>query len=53
MEVINEQLQARYHEIENNETRWEEIGIEDADYLIVAFGLDSTNQRQGPRNRGG
>ncbi len=38
MEVINEQLQARYHEIENNETRWEEIGTEDADYLIVAFG---------------
>ena len=39
MEVINHQLQARYREIEKNETRWEEIGVEDADYLIVAFGL--------------
>ena len=38
MEVINHQLQARYREIEKNETRWEEIGVEDAGYLIVAFG---------------
>lgn len=38
MEVINEALQVRYREIEKNETRWEEIGVEDADYLIVAFG---------------
>jgi 2-oxoglutarate ferredoxin oxidoreductase subunit alpha len=38
MEVINERLQARYREIEANETRWEEIDVEGADYLIVAFG---------------
>lgn len=38
MEVINEELQARYREIEKNETRWEEINVEDADYLIIAFG---------------
>ena len=38
MEVINEELQARYAEIAKNETRWEEIGGEGADYLIVAFG---------------
>ena len=38
MEVINHQLQDIYKEIEKNETRWEEIGTEDADYLIVAFG---------------
>lgn len=38
MEVINEKLQTRYREIEKNETRWEEIGVEDADYLVVAFG---------------
>lgn len=38
MEVINHQLQARYAEIQKNECRWEEIGVEDADYLIVAFG---------------
>lgn len=38
MEVINHQLQARYREIEKNETRWEEINVEDADYLLIAFG---------------
>ncbi|MBD5273717.1 MAG: 3-methyl-2-oxobutanoate dehydrogenase subunit VorB [Bacteroides sp.] len=38
MEVINEELQARYREIEKNETRWEEIDVEDADYLLIAFG---------------
>ena len=38
MEEINHRLQARYREIEKNECRWEEIGVEDADYLIVAFG---------------
>ena len=38
MEIINDRLQARYREIERNETRWEEIGVDDADYLIVAFG---------------
>ena len=38
MEVINEMLQKRYREIEKNETRWEEIDVEGADYLIVAFG---------------
>ncbi|MDE5662538.1 MAG: 3-methyl-2-oxobutanoate dehydrogenase subunit VorB [Muribaculaceae bacterium] len=38
MEEINHVLQARYREIEKNETRWEEIDVEGADYLIVAFG---------------
>ena len=38
MEVINERLQESYREIEKHEKRWEEIGVEDADYLIVAFG---------------
>ncbi len=38
MEVINHKLQAKYREIEKNETRWEEIDVEGADYLIVAFG---------------
>ena len=38
MEVINQRLQATYREIEKNETRWEEIDVEGADYLIVAFG---------------
>lgn len=38
MEVINEMLQERYSKIEQNECRWEEIGVEDADYIMVAFG---------------
>lgn len=38
MEVINHQLQDRYRQIERDETRWEEIDVEGADYLIVAFG---------------
>ena len=38
MEVINDQLQAKYREIEANETRWEEIDTADADYLIISFG---------------
>lgn len=38
MEEINNRLQARYAEICANEPRWEELGVEDADYLIVAFG---------------
>lgn len=38
MEEINNALQAKYREIEANETRWEETDTKDADYLIVAFG---------------
>lgn len=38
MEVINNQLQEKYREIEANETRWEEIDTKDADYLIISFG---------------
>jgi 2-oxoglutarate ferredoxin oxidoreductase subunit alpha len=38
MEEINHRLQATYRQIQENETRWEEIDVEGADYLIVAFG---------------
>lgn len=38
MEVNNHKLQAVYDEIEKNETRWEEIGVEESEYLLVAFG---------------
>lgn len=38
MEEINHRLQNRYREIQENETRWEELDVADADYLIVAFG---------------
>lgn len=38
MEEINNRLQERYRAISDNETRWEELDTEGADYLIVAFG---------------
>lgn len=38
MEENNIRFQAKYREIEKNEVRYEEIGCENADYLIVAFG---------------
>ena len=38
MEKRNLHLQEKYAEIEANETRYEEIDCEDAEYLIVAFG---------------
>lgn len=38
MEEINHRLQDRYRKIQENETRWEELDVADADYLIVAFG---------------
>lgn len=39
MEVVNRLLQAKYAEIEKNEIRFEKIDCDDADYLLVAFGL--------------
>lgn len=38
MEENNIRFQAKYKEIEKAEVRYEEIGCEDADYLIIAFG---------------
>ncbi len=38
MEGRNEHLQAKYREIERTEVRFEESGVEDAEYVIVAFG---------------
>ena len=38
MEVINHRLLEIYSEIEKKEKRWEEIDVENADYLMVAFG---------------
>lgn len=39
MEQWNERLQAKYRKIEENETRCEIIDCDDADYVIVAYGL--------------
>ena len=39
MEELNLRLQGRYREIEKNEVLFEEFYCEDAEYLIVAFGI--------------
>ncbi|MFZ1290387.1 MAG: 3-methyl-2-oxobutanoate dehydrogenase subunit VorB [Melioribacteraceae bacterium] len=39
MEIINIHLQKKYKEIEKNEIRYEAINCDDAEYLIVAYGL--------------
>jgi 2-oxoglutarate ferredoxin oxidoreductase subunit alpha len=39
MEKINLDLQKKYHEIEKTEIRYEMIGCEDAEIILVAFGL--------------
>ncbi len=38
MERRNLHMQAKYKEIEEKETRWEELDCEDAEYLVVGFG---------------
>ncbi len=38
MEIINLRLQAKYHEIEEKEVRFEEYMLDDAEYAIMAFG---------------
>ncbi|MDY0102290.1 MAG: 3-methyl-2-oxobutanoate dehydrogenase subunit VorB [Lentimicrobium sp.] len=41
MEQHNVDLQAKYKVIEKNETRYEAINCDDADYLIVAYGTSA------------
>lgn len=41
MEQVNLHLMEKYAEIEKNEVRYEEIMTEDAEYLIVAYGLSA------------
>lgn len=41
MEQNNLRFQAKYHEMEENEVLYEEFDVEDADYVIVAFGCSS------------
>ena len=38
MEIINNNLQAKYKRIEENEVRYEALNCDDCEYLIVAFG---------------
>jgi 2-oxoglutarate ferredoxin oxidoreductase subunit alpha len=39
MEEVNHKLQAKYRKIEEHEVRYELLNTDDAEYLIVAFGL--------------
>jgi 2-oxoglutarate/2-oxoacid ferredoxin oxidoreductase subunit alpha len=41
MEQVNLQLNKKYEEISKNEVRYEEIMTEDAEYLLVAYGLSA------------
>jgi 2-oxoglutarate ferredoxin oxidoreductase subunit alpha len=41
MESVNHQLQEKYRKIEKDEVRFEEIKTEDANIILVAFGLSS------------
>jgi 2-oxoisovalerate ferredoxin oxidoreductase alpha subunit len=41
LEQHNLKLQAKYHEMEARETRWEEHRTEDAEYLLVGYGISS------------
>ena len=40
-EAHNKDLQAKYAEVAKNELRWEEINLDDADIVIVAYGISS------------
>ena len=37
-EVFNQKLQKKYHDIEENEVRYEMLNCEDAEYICVAYG---------------
>jgi 2-oxoglutarate ferredoxin oxidoreductase subunit alpha len=41
MEQVNLHLNKKYEEISRNEVRFEEIMTDDADYLLVAYGLSA------------
>ena len=46
MERINQRLQEKYRRIEAEEVRWESIGTEDADIILVAYGLTARIARR-------
>lgn len=45
-EEMNQRLGRKYQEIKEKEQRWEEIGLEDAEVVIVAFGLPGRIARE-------
>jgi 2-oxoglutarate ferredoxin oxidoreductase subunit alpha len=46
MEQVNLQLQAKYAEIEANEIRYQTVHMEDADMVLVAYGLSARISRK-------
>ncbi len=46
LEAWNEELQAKYDKIKENEVRYEAIDIDDADYIIVAYGTSARNSKE-------
>lgn len=40
-EAHNSKLQAKFQQITENEIRWEEVDTEDADWILVAYGISS------------
>ena len=40
-EKVNDRLQAKYRQVEKEEVRYEELMCDDAEYVIVAFGLSA------------
>jgi 2-oxoglutarate ferredoxin oxidoreductase subunit alpha len=38
LEAVNDRLQARIHEIEAHEQRWEKVSCDDAEVVVIAFG---------------
>jgi 2-oxoglutarate ferredoxin oxidoreductase subunit alpha len=41
LELLNLRLQAKYREIEKTEAMWESVAVEDAEYLLISFGLSA------------
>jgi len=41
LEEVNQRMQARYAEIKKNETRFEQYEIDDADIVVVAYGISA------------
>jgi 2-oxoglutarate ferredoxin oxidoreductase subunit alpha len=41
LEMLNLKLQAKYRQIEKSETLWESVSVDDAEYLLVGFGLSA------------
>ncbi len=37
-EAVNQRLQAKLREIEKNEVRYQDLAVDDADFLLIAFG---------------